>query len=1617
MEEKNKSSKKRTAYRYIALFLVGIFLLFFAAHSTLAAAPRLELTYPTIPGFGSSISNNPSLGEIITYLFELAVISAGVLGMISIVIAGITMLASAGNPSAISDARERIFGSILGIILLLCSFILLQTINPELVSLKPTLLVKSAGVWVIRPVTTYNHDTAPFGISVATAATPANPLSGYEFVIAAPSPGDLSKLALTGNESLFNYCPGGVGEKVVVNTVSSGGTKDTEGLECYDDGQDQAAFDKAIMPLAGIASWYYESLKPGIYLFAKTGCFDGDSDSRVSDIDNSFGFSFITQDQPLPPWLQGQVKSAAFVNGPTKDKYGNPTNEPFYAFVLSGINGTENCSQPYKSSVPQSATEITTDCVTIVPDTTCQIEPPPPPTSKCVLGTGGVNTGVCSTTGTGADCTSNSDCPTQPPPTFCKPSTQTCETAANGGTGAACSSNSQCQTTCTTSSPFQCKIGGGGPSCTSDSQCGPTCNSSNQCVTGGGGASCSTNADCTATFTLIVSKVVVNTGCTTGCKQPSDFILTIDGTPAGSFPNGGGVIQKVLPVAGSPHAVSEINTDPSHYTATYTNCSISSPVPGYAYNCTITNTYSSSTATLTIRKVVNGAPAGVGGSNPTDWQLSAGSSSFDTSWGVTGSSTVTNRSVPVGTYTLRESGGFTSYLLAWSCTGGTFASPDKITLTAGQSATCTATNTYNKGILTLVKTVSGNGTGTPQSWTLTASGATTISGTSGSVQVTSQPVSPGNYTLSESGGPSGYTAGNWSCSGGTLSGSTLTVAAGQTITCTINNNFGNSTATLTLAKTVNNIGCTTNCAQPGAWTLTASGPTTISGTSGSAAVTNKSVNAGTYTLSESGGPAGYTAANWSCSGGSLSGSTLTITAGQTVACNITNNYNATNTHLSCVNQACVSVSGAGANTCTTNANCSATATHLTCVNQACVSVNGTGVNTCATNANCTGGTALLTLIKSVGNAGCTANCAGPNSWTLSASGPTPLSGFSGTSGNVSAGTYVLSESAGPAGYTSSPYVCSINNGPNIVGNTITLATGNSAVCTITNTYVPPGFTLTMNLVNPSGGGVTMPISPSVEQNIPSGFSRLITATPSAGFTFSSFTVTGGCPTTSLTSSPMVITMTADCSVTANFTASGPGQPTATITANPLSIPLGQPTAITWSSTNANGCTATQSAPQGGAWAGPRGISGTVSVTPTAIGTYTYTIVCTGSGGTSSPASIAVTVNNTGGGNAPTATISANPPSLSAPGTTNLAWSSTNATSCAPGAGTPQWANSGSKPPSGTMTNVNVTVTTTFTITCSGTGGTSPQASVTVTVGGGSTPPPTVSLLANGVKSTNIAVGGSATLTWSTTNATSCIASSSPSSAQWSGGKAVNNSVGQLVSPSTSTMYTLNCTGPGGSGVDSANVNVQTGTPTIGSLPIHATLASFLITQNSAALSNIILTPTAIPHTSASLTATGTTCPSTQSYIHIIYINNGADGSLASGDFGSGVDFYAGTKFLALPQSQIKQQWTYLGDINKKVCAEGSLQTGRGQPQNTCAASNLPPAIQHIDTKGYYTSVVYVENQLGNNRKCYVLDGQMFFYRDTNDATKKADPLMVQNDVVIFGDNDESYRMDIFPTQP
>ncbi|MCX6753448.1 MAG: hypothetical protein NTV03_00050, partial [Candidatus Nomurabacteria bacterium] len=110
-----------------------------------------------------------------------------------------------------------------------------------------------------------------------------------------------------------------------------------------------------------------------------------------------------------------------------------------------------------------------------------------------------------------------------------------------------------------------------------------------------------------------------------------------------------------------------------------------------------------------------------------------------------------------------------------------------ITLSSGQNATCTITNNDITPTLTLEKVVVG-GSYDATDWTLTATGPTGFSGVGPTVN-NGASFDAGTYNLSET-GPTGYTASDWVCVGGTtVDGDTVSLALGESATCTITNTY------------------------------------------------------------------------------------------------------------------------------------------------------------------------------------------------------------------------------------------------------------------------------------------------------------------------------------------------------------------------------------------------------------------------------------------------------------------------------------------------------------------------------------------------------------------------------------------------------------------------------------------------------------------------------------------------------------------------------------------------------------------------------------------------------------------------------------------------------------
>ena len=182
--------------------------------------------------------------------------------------------------------------------------------------------------------------------------------------------------------------------------------------------------------------------------------------------------------------------------------------------------------------------------------------------------------------------------------------------------------------------------------------------------------------------------------------------------------------------------------------------------------------------------------------------------------------------------------------------------------------------------------------------------------------------------------------------------------------------------------------------------------------------------------------------------------------------------------------------------------------------------------------------------------------------------------------------------------------------------------------------------------------------------------------------------------------------------TFNLTCTGPGGsitrsvdvrisvPTVTLTASQTSIDAGDSPTLSWTSTNATACTAT------GAWSGARATAASAAV-GAVNASASYSLECTGPGGTSPRSTVAISVR-------PSVTLTASSP-LVAPNTTvTLRWNSLGGGTCV--AASPDARFNGTVAASGTVVTNPLPVDRTFTLTCSNPAGQAIASTTVITRG-------------------------------------------------------------------------------------------------------------------------------------------------------------------------------------------------------------------------------------------------------------------------------------------------------------
>jgi hypothetical protein len=108
--------------------------------------PVMAADIPLLAG----ISKNASAAEFIVYFFNLIVAFGSFIAIVIVIMAGIEWMTAEGNPSKIESAKSKIKNTLLGIAVLIGSYVVLNTINPELETIKVTQLKCSQGIIVTR---------------------------------------------------------------------------------------------------------------------------------------------------------------------------------------------------------------------------------------------------------------------------------------------------------------------------------------------------------------------------------------------------------------------------------------------------------------------------------------------------------------------------------------------------------------------------------------------------------------------------------------------------------------------------------------------------------------------------------------------------------------------------------------------------------------------------------------------------------------------------------------------------------------------------------------------------------------------------------------------------------------------------------------------------------------------------------------------------------------------------------------------------------------------------------------------------------------------------------------------------------------------------------------------------------------------------------------------------------------------------------------------------------------------------------------------------------------------------------------------------------------------------
>lgn len=131
MKNKSMDLKKKI---FLIVLLLALFVFF--AEMSVIAQEALEVEYPTIGEFRPTSSDAEGFPDHLRYAINFLTIAASVVAFGALVYGGFLWMTSEGEPLKMQKSKERITASLIGLVIVLGSFLLLNSIDPQLVELE-----------------------------------------------------------------------------------------------------------------------------------------------------------------------------------------------------------------------------------------------------------------------------------------------------------------------------------------------------------------------------------------------------------------------------------------------------------------------------------------------------------------------------------------------------------------------------------------------------------------------------------------------------------------------------------------------------------------------------------------------------------------------------------------------------------------------------------------------------------------------------------------------------------------------------------------------------------------------------------------------------------------------------------------------------------------------------------------------------------------------------------------------------------------------------------------------------------------------------------------------------------------------------------------------------------------------------------------------------------------------------------------------------------------------------------------------------------------------------------------------------------------------------------------